>query len=190
LEPVPADPLSWVALAPDGTWIEDYPQYREDKSVGMFYFLWLGCHGYDSPANYNEVHYPAAADTLSPFNNEEIYKLDPAHPKDLPFGGFSVFHHWGEPYLGYYLSDDGWVFRKHAQMLSDAGVDAVFFDATNGYHYSDNAKILADEWTALRQKGCNTPQFGFLLNCDTDRVFDAIYSNFYGPELYKDLWFN
>ena len=34
-------------------------------------------------------------------------------------------------YLGYYLADDDWVIRKHAQMLTDAGVDVIIVDLTN-----------------------------------------------------------
>ncbi len=41
-------------------------------------------------------------------------------------GPAHAMHHWGEPYLGYYVSNDEWVIRKHAQMLSDAGVDGCF----------------------------------------------------------------
>ena len=44
------------------------------------------------------------------------------------FGPEHAFHHWGEPYLGYYVANDEWVIRKHAQMLTDAGVDVLFFD--------------------------------------------------------------
>ncbi len=39
---------------------------------------------------------------------------------------------WEEPLLGYYSTFDPWVLRKHAEMLADAKVDAVFFDCTNG----------------------------------------------------------
>jgi len=189
LDPVPADPFSWVALAPDGTWMDNYQEYKEGKTVGIFYFVWFGCHGYDNLAGDNQVHYPTASDTRSPYNNEEIYKQDPEHPKTLPFGPYGAFHHWGEPYLGYYLSDDAWVYRKHAQLLSDAGVDAVFLDATNGYHYVSNAKIMCNEWTKLRENGCNTPQFGYLFNTNANTALKAVYNTFYSKDYRKDLWF-
>ena len=33
-----------------------------------------------------------------------------------------MYHYWGEPQYGYYLSADPWVLRRHAQLLADAGV--------------------------------------------------------------------
>ena len=186
LPAVAADPMSWVALAPDGTWMEEYPAEHIAKTVGIFYFLWHGCHGYDKFENNNYVKYPGPNDIHSPYNNEEIYSANPANPQ---FGDFDVFHHWGEPYLGYYISDDDWVFRKHAQMLSDAGVDVIFIDATNGYDYFDNLKVLADAFLELRAKGCKTPQFAYLLNVGASEVFDRLYNLMYSKNLYKDLWF-
>jgi hypothetical protein len=46
-------------------------------------------------------------------------------------------HHWGESAFGYYRSDDPWVLRKHAQMLSDAGVDVI----TTGAHLIERRGI-------------------------------------------------
>ena len=40
--------------------------------------------------------------------------------------------HWNEPLYGFYRNDDPYVLRKHAQYFADAGVDAIFFDTTNG----------------------------------------------------------
>ena len=92
-----------------------YPTTRQDKQVGIFYFLWLGCHGYDTPANNNDVVPPTPNDTQSPYNNQKAYAASPDNPQ---FGGGTVMHHWNEPYFGYYLSNDEWVMRRHAQMLA------------------------------------------------------------------------
>lgn len=187
LDPIAADPMSWVALAPDGTWMDDYPEPQGDKTVGIFYFLWHGCHGYDTLENHNEVVEPDGTNTRSPYNNEILY--NPADPKKSNFGPFSAFHHWGEPYLGYYIANDDWIFRKHAQMLTDAGVDVIYIDATNGFDYIENLKVLAREFEALREKGCKTPQFAYLLNTDQDQVFKRLLSEIYIPGRFKDLWF-
>ena len=80
LPAVAADPMSWVALAPDGTWMEEYPAEHIAKTVGIFYFLWHGCHGYDKFENNNYVKYPGPNDIHSPYNNEEIYSANPANP--------------------------------------------------------------------------------------------------------------
>jgi hypothetical protein len=98
-------------------------------------------------------------------------------------------HHWGEPYLGYYVADDEWMIRKHAQMLVDAGVDVILLDVTNGYHYLPVVEKIARVYTAIRAEGGATPQFAFLLNSATAQTFDAIHHGIYAMGLYRDLWF-
>jgi len=184
-------PFSWIATDGQNNEIdpEEYPdpEDRPDKFVGIFYFLWHGCHGYDRGANNNSVVPPTASDTQSPYDIEKLLAANPTNPQ---YGGGGVMHHWGEPYLGYYVMDDEWVIRKHAQMLADAGVDVIAFDVTNGYHYLPVVKILADTFMKIRSEGNTTPQFMFLLNANAGATFDAIYQGIYGPGLYKDLWFN
>ena len=90
--------------------------------VALFYFLWLGEHG-----------------TGGPYDITEILAANPTNPAYGPGGVFPTSgapHHWGESELGYYLSDDQWVMRKHAYMLANAGVDVIVFDITNAYTYT------------------------------------------------------
>lgn len=94
---------------------------RKDRFVAVFYFLWLGQCG-----------------SAGPFENSKVLAADPAAltKPDGPFWGPVVAaHHWGEPLVGYYVSDDEAVLAKHAQMLDDAGVDVVIFDASNQVAY-------------------------------------------------------
>lgn len=69
-------------------------------------------------------------------NNTEILQnhpeaaLDAEHPAWA--NGVTGYYFWDEPLLGYYRTTDKWVLRKHAELLADAKVDAVFFDCTNG----------------------------------------------------------
>ncbi|MCQ2118936.1 MAG: hypothetical protein MJY84_03340 [Bacteroidales bacterium] len=192
--PVSAEvnPFTWIAIDDNGNQIDpDLKRYqsaagRSSKQVGIFYFLWHGCHGYDVGANYNEVHAPTASDTKSPY---DIQKLLDANPNNPALGGGGVMHHWGEPALGYYVANDEWVRRKHAQMLSDAGVDVVFFDVTNGYHYIPIVKQLAEVWLDIRKNGGKTPQIGFLLASQVDNTITTIYNEIYKKGLYKDLWY-
>jgi hypothetical protein len=79
---------------------------REDRYVGLFYFLWLGQHTRTGPYNITNI----LAKTP-----EAVY--NPDHPAWGPRG---AFHHWGESLFDYYFSDDAWVLRKHAQMLAIA----------------------------------------------------------------------
>ena len=120
---------------------------------------------------------------------------------------------WGEPLFGYYRSTDEWVLRKHAEMLADAGVDAVFFDCTNGeFLWLDAVKVLLETWSAAKSDGVNVPKIGFVLNLfpesaiDTKRALYMLYygipsplthendkncslKGFYGRGEYSDLWF-
>ena len=82
---------------------------REDKEVGIFYFLWLGQHG--APEIY------------------DISKILPEHGKDVLFhtddrkvSPAGQFHWWSEPLYGYYNSSDEWVIRRHMELLTQAGV--------------------------------------------------------------------
>ena len=80
-------------------------EVQEGKYVGLFYFM---CH--------------IAMEAL---NRTKIYLNRALALKSLPksHGG-----HWAEPYFGYYLSYDEWVYFKHAFMLEAAGVDFIFLD--------------------------------------------------------------
>ena len=182
------DPSMWVAIDDLGRQIEPdaYPATRQDKQVGIFYFLWLGCHGYDTPANNNDVVYPTANDTQSPYNNQQAYAASPDNPS---FGGGRVMHHWNEPYFGYYLSDDEWVMRRHAQMLSSAGVDVVFFDVTNAYTYLPIVERLCNVYKQIRAEGGNTPQIAFILNSNPVPTLAKLYDEFYKPQHHSDLWY-
>ena len=186
------DPFSWVAVDGQGNSIDPdsgaYPVAggREGKAVAIFYFLWHGCHGYDKPANGNQVVPPSGSDTNSPYDIQKLLDQNPASPA---LGDYGVMHHWGEPYLGYYVSDDEWVIRKHAQMLCDAGVDALFFDVTNGFHYLPVVRKLASVYTRMRSEGNKTPQFAFLLNSGASQVAQTLWDEIYSKGEFRPLWF-
>ena len=187
------DPLSWTSVDGLDRTIEpgvnyETPETRGEKTVGIFYFLWLGCHSYDTglPTYTGGVQKPSATDVESPY---DIQKLLNANPTDPALGPENIFHHWGEPYMGYYVSDDEWVIRKHAQMLSDAGVDVVLFDVTNGFTYLDVVKKVGDVYTAMRKEGSQTPQFAFVVHSGASETAHSVYRDIYLRGLYKDLWF-
>ena len=111
------------------------------------------------------------------------------NPQNPQYGPQWVFHHWGEPYLGYYLADDDWVIRKHAQMLTDAGVDVIIVDLTNAVIYLPQLKNLCKVYTQIREAGGRTPQLSFIFNTQARETVQRLYDNFYAKGLYKDLWF-
>lgn len=135
---------------------------RPNRYVGMFYFLWLGEHG-----------------GAGPYDITEILKRDPdaMHKPDSPlWGPVGAPHHWGKSVFGYYRSDDPYVLRRHAQMLSDAGVDTIIFDVTNNLTYPRAYNALCRVWSQVRREGGRTPQIAFLCPFgDAAPAVEALY---------------
>jgi hypothetical protein len=149
---------------------------RSGRTVGIFYFLWLGAH---------EEHGPKDVTQILRQDPEAMQK-----PESPLWGPLHAPHHWGEPLFGYYRTDDRYVLRKHAQMLSDAGVDMVLFDVTNQLTYKEYYMALLDEWASVRQQGARTPQVAFLCPFWTpQKVVAELYRDLYQPGLHPELWF-
>lgn len=143
----------------------------DNKYVGIFYFLWTGQHG-------------SASKDISKLTIEEI-------KKDVDIG---VHHYWNEPLYGYYNSEDPWVFRKHLEILTMAGVDYIAFDVTNGYPYVNVLNNLLPVATELYNAGFDIPKLMFYCNAGSAHVAKTLYENFYSENsfngvLYSDLWF-
>ena len=145
-----------------------------DKMVGIFYFLWHEAHKNGLPLyDHTKAYLTGGIDGLW---------------KEMVSGPEGFAHYWAEPYFGYYASNDEWVLRKHAAQLTAAGVDFVFFDASNGFLYEQNYMALLRVWSQMRQEGQDTPQVAFL--CGSSQAeFQSLWNQLYAPGLYKDLWF-
>ena len=163
---------------------------KKDKFVGIFYFTWLGAHGHDrhtKPLPDEGVHPKTASDTLSPYDITKILKENPENPE---YGPVLAFHHWGEPYFGYYLTNDEWVIMKHAQLLSDAGIDVIVFDVTNALAYLPQVNTICEVFSRLEKQGWAVPKIAFLTNTKHVETTGKIYNGFYKKGRYKDLWFH
>ena len=151
---------------------------KQNRYVGMFYFLW---HIPDDEAH-SEV-----------YDITKILAADPKaiqNPKSPLWGPMWATHHWGESIFGYYRNDDVSVLRKHAQMLSDAGVDFIAFDATNQLTYPKSWQALCRLFAQVRSEGNRTPQIVFLCPFgEPAHVVDELWEQLYGKDLYSDLWF-
>ena len=141
---------------------------RPGKTVGVFYFLWLGYHD------------------LEVYDITQLLKENPDNPQYGPPG---MFHWWGEPHLGRYRSGDPFVIGTHARMLTDAGVDTIILDVTNGFTYDETLLTLGRVYEQMRAQGQATPQIAFLLNSGSARVAQHLYESFYAKGLHRDLWF-
>ena len=184
---------TWAAADALGRALPDERQARtarDDRFVGVFYYIWHGAHGYERnvpPAGEaQDVHVPGADGGRSPF---DISRIIQAPIGQREWGPRHAFHHWGEPLFGYYVANDEWVIRKHAQMLADAGVDVVVFDVTNGFHYRAVYMNLLRVYAEIRAAGGRTPAVAFLTNSGHTRVARNLYDDLYAKGLYKELWF-
>jgi hypothetical protein len=150
---------------------------RSDRTVGIFYFLWLGPH----------------AQQGGPWDISKILQKDAdamQKPGSPLWGPMHAPHHWGESIFGYYNTDDPYVLRKHAQMLSDAGVDVVIFDVTNQLTYQPNYMTLLRAWAEVRAEGNKTPQVVFLCPFwNPAKVARELYRDLYQPGIHPELWF-
>lgn len=153
---------------------------RANRTVALFYFLWhLGGPG--------------------PFDISKILAQDPhvLEKSASPLlGPVYASHHWGEPLFGYYLSTDKSVYRKHAQMLADAGVDLIVFDVTNGPTYDSSWRALFEAFAEVRAAGGTTPQISFLCPFSSEppkdrrgEVVRHLWETLYKPGVHPELWF-
>ena len=185
----PRAPLRWDTFA--NTWVAtdalgrtlptsaEVGLPRPNRHVGIFYYLWIDSDTTDQPG---------------PFDNTKIMATDPnalSKPNSPLWGSLHSFHYWGEPLFGYYRTSDPSVLRKHAQMLSDAGVDVVFFDTTNSYNYFTQVFALADAWLDLQSRGQAVPKIVFTCRAgEGDRQAEQvkqIYQTIYQNPKYRSL---
>ncbi|MBE6652692.1 MAG: hypothetical protein E7610_04665 [Ruminococcaceae bacterium] len=144
--------------------------------VGLFYFLWHGEHGdfgiYDLQKIIDQVGVEAAGNV-----NCGLYCFEGA------------MHWFAEPLYGYYYAKDGWVMRKHAELLTMANIDFLYFDVTNAAPYTDNAIQLMSILHELNEQGFDAPQVVFYTNSYAQATVQALYDTIYSQNLYPDTWF-
>ena len=166
---------TWTATDDVGRTVAKSETDPNGTKVGIFYFLW-----HEDSNNRNALYDHTAA-----YENGGKKELE----KVLKQGNEGYAHYWGEPYFGYYSSNDEWVIRKHGAMLAEAGVDFVYFDATNGLLYKKNYEAVMRVWSKMRQEGLKTPDVCFILKNDNKNELNAIWNDLYKAGLYEDLWF-
>ena len=156
---------------------------KKDKFVAIFYWTWH--QGNDDTA------YPVK-------NITEILRQHPEALKDYNHTAWGTkrpgFFFWEEPLFGYYQTTDTWVLRKHAEMLADAGVDAVFFDCTNGsFTWIDSYEALFETWDQAMKDGVNVPKVAYMLPFSATphslASLRQLYCDVYKPGRYQHLWF-
>ena len=149
---------------------------KEDKEVGIFYFLWLGQHG--TPEIYN-------IDTILKEHGQDVL----FHTDDRKVSPAGQFHWWGEPLYGYYNSGDEWVIRRHLEMLTSAGVDFLVFDVSNCFTYQAIAEKVMKVITELRAEGWDAPQITYLTHSRSIQTIKTLYNDVYAKNLYPESWY-
>jgi hypothetical protein len=182
---------TWVAVDGFGREINTSGKsIRPNKYVGIFYFVWQGAHGYDEHGKGSRpdegVIDKLPTDTTSPYDISQMLAKNPENPS---YGPIHAFHYWGEPYFGYYLPNDEWIIRKHAQMLSDAAIDVIIIDVTNAAIYLPQVTKIAETYRVMRNEGKTTPSLTFIVNSAPEKTIQRLYDEIYKKELFKDLWF-
>ena len=170
-------PDTWVAVDALGRKVDHQADPRPDRTIAMFYFLWLGPEAHGG----------------GPWDISRILDIDPnaIHDRASPlWGPVAGAHFWGQPLFGFYNSSDQWVLRKHAEMLADAGVDVVIFDTSNKATYPESYQALMEAFAAERAEGNRTPDLAFLTPFwDPASTVAQLWKDIYSKGLHKELWF-
>lgn len=176
----------WAATDALGRKVRDHsaaPAKKKDKFVAMFYWTW---HQGNDDTSYGIK------------NITEIVRKHPDAMKDYHHPAWGTkrpgFFYWEQPLLGYYKTTDRWVLRKHAEMLADAGVDAVFFDCTNGsLTWQESYQALMETWDQARKDGVKVPKIAYMLPFAPAPhalvSLRQLYRDVYKPGKYQNLWF-
>lgn len=150
---------------------------KGEHYVGMFYFLWHGKH----------------APTDKIYNLQEILDSTPDADKGKlstgKYGKVGEFHWFGEPLYGYYYINDEWVLRKHMELLTNAGVDFLFFDTTNNHTHADTALKIMKILHEMNEQGYNAPGVVFYTNTNAHTMVKNLYNEIYAQNRYPDTWF-
>ena len=177
-------PDTWVANDALGRMMPDFQEVGPVKNdqrrvVGIFYITW---HTQDHYANFKS---PYSADVSKILKADPNARLD---AKNLLWTEGS--YHWGEPEMGYFLSQDEYVIRKDMSMLADAGVDVLVMDVTNAVRYWDEWDVTFSMMEKMKAEGNKVPKFIFwAFNGPVITVVQDLYDRIFKQEKYKDLWF-
>lgn len=174
---------TWVATDALGRKMPSFEEVgplKDDKRrvVGVFYITWhtQGLKNLSQPYNANVTAILEEDSTARFDSNHKLW--------------YTNSYHWGEPEMGYFLSQDDWVIRKDMSMLADAGVDLLVMDVTNAVRYWDEWEVTFRVMQEMIDEGNKVPRFCFwAFNGPVITVVQDLYDRVYKEEKYKNLWF-
>ena len=148
------------------------------RVVGIFYITW-------HTQGLAKLEQPYRADVTKILEKDPSARLKADHEL-----WYTNSYHWGEPEMGYFLSQDEYVIRKDMSMLADAGVDVLVMDVTNAVRYWDEWEVTFSTMQKMKAEGNKVPQFIFwAFNGPVITVVQDLYDRIYKEKKYEDLWF-
>ena len=148
---------------------------KENRDVGIFFFLWLGQPFGDNIYNNRELFEKYGVSKV-------LLESDSICPEGQPY-------FWDEPLWGYYNSADEWVIRKQIELLTLAGVDFLVFDTTNTLTYSAVYKRIMKVISEYRSEGWDAPQVAFYTHSRSIQTINNLYNECYSQNIYPDSWY-
>lgn len=176
---------TWVAVDDMGRSVADYEEVGPVKSgqheTGILYWDWFS----------------ATAQTARATIISEVIEAYPEERENYssPAWDTSAVYYWSEPLLGFYNSYDYWVYRRHAEMLANAGIDSIYFDYSNGgLDYIRCLNTLAVAFRDAKASGIDIPRISAMTTLggmadDAFRGLLALYYNCFVENDYSDIWY-
>ena len=148
---------------------------RDNRDVGIFFFLWMG-----QPLMEEIYDVPTI---LEKYGKETLFFTEsPESPN-------ATAHWWGEPLWGYYNSADEWVIRKQIELLTAAGIDFLAFDVTNELTYKNVYLRIAKVIAEFIADGWNPPRMVFYTHSHSINTMRQLYKEFYLRNTYSEAWY-
>lgn len=163
---------------------KDVGRIKEDKTIALFFWTW-----------HSGLSRSAKAYDLSKILDGHPEMINDYHnPLWDPYLDSHSFF-WSEPLFGFYDGKDKWVIRKQLEMIAAAGVDVIFYDATNvAETWKTGYDAVGEVMEQMRSDGVeNIPQFAFMLNFGAlptaANAMGQLYNDIYKNDKYRDFWF-
>lgn len=162
-----------------GRRLETADNYKSgNKTVGLFYSLWLGQHRESQTDIYDISALLATSEGVAALNDSQPNAL--SRPEE--------FHFASQPLYGYYNMADPWVVNRHVELLTMAGIDYLCFDATNSVLYQKPTFLVLDTLLKYQKEGWDVPKAMFYTNSFSGKTVKRIYNEFYQTEKYNSIW--
>lgn len=162
---------------------------RDNKQVGIFFWLWLGVESHGGGYGRFAGVYDATK-IVEEYGLETMFmEENPVDEDGNPISPNGQAHWWGEPLWGYYRSDDEYVIRKQMELLTIAGIDFIYFDTTNAITYRPSYIPILKVIDEMLKEGWDAPKVVFYTHSRSMQTTRSLYNELYSRELYPDTWY-